>query len=83
MGDRVDPIHPASTGGRISDVTLLERQHPSLIREVVEVRHVAGDQVVDRPDPVATGEELADEPAADESGGAGDEDLHSSPRSSA
>ena len=38
--------------------------------ELLEVGRVAGDQVVDREDRVAPLEQLADDPAADEPGGA-------------
>src|SRR3954465_10372824 len=67
---------PAATGARIANVALLERAEVRVAGELIEVGDVARDEVVDRQDRVAAGEQLADDPATDEAGGAGDEDPH-------
>ena len=76
MGDGVDLAGPSPAGRRIAHVTDLERAHLRVALELGEVRRVAGDQVVDGEDRVATLEKVGDDPAADEAGRARDQDPH-------
>ena len=77
VDDRVVTVHGLFEGGRIADVALHER----IPRIVVDVRKRGevprvGERVVDGDVVVRLGEHVADVVGADETGAAGDEDLH-------
>ena len=81
VGDRLDLARPAAARLVVADIAALERQKPRVTVELREVRHVAGDKVVDRQHLVPARQELADDPSADEPGRARDQDPHAGPRS--